>query len=122
MFTLFWGGNVFAPRLRVDGESAQDWLQTRYIEALAHCRRRLKNCKALAGWVPINRPNPGLIGKDLKALGLFGPGGAPLPRIFGEIPRTDYFSLYQGRPVNFAEDFLEPFTAKLLERTGADRK
>jgi hypothetical protein len=142
MFTLFFGGNAFAPRTLIDGESAQDWLQTRYIAAMAHCRRRLKNCKALAGWDPMTEPPRGFIGcKDLKGLGLFSPEGAIFKEGFNcpwkqagvwtetdggtsacgldggfRILKPDYFSLYQGRPVNFAEDFLKPFTEKLLER------
>jgi hypothetical protein len=38
------------------GDGAQDRLQTRYIEAMAHCRRRLKNCKALVGWGIMSEP------------------------------------------------------------------
>jgi hypothetical protein len=44
------------------GETAQDWLQKRYIEAYAHARRRLKNCAAIAGWGTMNEPHPGFIG------------------------------------------------------------
>ncbi|MDR1930974.1 MAG: glycoside hydrolase family 5 protein, partial [Treponema sp.] len=80
MFTLFFGGNVFAPETRIDGESAQDWLQSRYIEAVAHCRRRLKNCKALTGWGTMNEPHQGFIGcRDLKGLGHFLVASGPMP-------------------------------------------
>jgi hypothetical protein len=56
-------GRTVTLELQLDRESAPPWLrdktekffqdedlQTRYIEAAAHCRRRLKNCKALEGW------------------------------------------------------------------------
>ena len=62
MFTLFFAGNTFAPQVTIDGESAQDWLQERYIAAFRHCFRRLKNCKAIAGWGVMNEPHPGYIG------------------------------------------------------------
>lgn len=70
MFTLFFAGNVYAPSARLDSgitggngaETAQDWLQQRYIEAFAHCKRRLKNCAAIAGWGTMNEPHPGFIG------------------------------------------------------------
>jgi len=69
MFTLFFGANTFAPQVTIDGESVEDWLQERYIAAFRHCYRRLKNCKALAGWGIMNEPHPGLIGyRDLRKL------------------------------------------------------
>ena len=62
MFSLFFGGKTFAPEVLIDGENVQDFLQSRYIDALHHCYRRLKNCKALAGWGVINEPHNGFIG------------------------------------------------------------
>ena len=62
MFTLFFGGNVFAPECRIEGQSAQDWLQERYLACMRHVYRRLKNCAAIAGWGAMNEPNPGFIG------------------------------------------------------------
>ncbi|MCL2478510.1 MAG: cellulase family glycosylhydrolase, partial [Treponema sp.] len=68
MFTLFFGGNTYAPDVKIENESAQDWLQERYIAAFRHCYRRLKNCRALAGWGIINEPHAGFIGqKDLTS-------------------------------------------------------
>jgi hypothetical protein len=40
----------------------QDWLQSRFIEAYAHAKRRLKNCAAIAGWGTMNEPHPGFTG------------------------------------------------------------
>ena len=69
MFTLFFAGNTFAPEARIDGESVQDFLQKRYIDAFRYCHRRLKSCKAIVGWGVMNEPHPGLIGySDLNAL------------------------------------------------------
>jgi hypothetical protein len=62
MFSLFFGGRVYAPDVRVDGENVQDWLQGRCVAAFRHCYRRLKNCAALAGWGVINEPHYGFIG------------------------------------------------------------
>jgi hypothetical protein len=74
MFSLFFGGNAFAPSVkppvtgggfadgRDGGASIQDWLQTRFIEAYAHAKRRLKNCSSIAGWGTMNEPHPGFIG------------------------------------------------------------
>jgi hypothetical protein len=67
LFTLFFAGNAYAPELRVMGESIQDWLQGRYIAAMRHCYRRLKNCAALAGWGTMNEPHHGFAGhQDLS--------------------------------------------------------
>ena len=69
MFTLFFAGNVFAPQVKIEGESAQDFLVERYTAAFRHCFRRLKNCKAIAGWGIMNEPHPGYIGyRDLRGL------------------------------------------------------
>ncbi|MDR2160492.1 MAG: cellulase family glycosylhydrolase [Treponema sp.] len=62
LFTLFFGGNTYAPRCTIDGEGAQDWLQERYIAAFRHCYRRLKHCGAIAGWGTMNEPHHGFIG------------------------------------------------------------
>ena len=69
MFTLFFAGNVYATGVRLDaavagdgGETVQDWLQNRYLDAFAHAQRRLKHCAAVAGWGTMNEPHPGFIG------------------------------------------------------------
>jgi len=69
MFTLFFGGKTYAPDYTVEGENIEDWLQEKYIAALRHCQRRLKNCGAIAGWGTMNEPYSGFIGRtDLSAL------------------------------------------------------
>ena len=83
MFTLFFAGGVFAPKSNIDGEGVQDWLQNRYIEAFAHARRRLKNCKAIAGWGVMNEPHPGFIGyTDLSGLENNMVATGPMPSPF----------------------------------------
>jgi hypothetical protein len=63
MFTLFFAGNVYAPDTRIGGESVQDWLQGRYIAAMRHAYRRLKNCGAIVGWGTMNEPCAGFVGR-----------------------------------------------------------
>ena len=62
MFSLFFAGAVYAPDLRIDGENVQDWLQNKYIAAMRHTQRRLKNCAAIKGWGIMNEPNEAFIG------------------------------------------------------------
>lgn len=69
LFTLFFAGNRFAPETLIDGERAQDWLQARYLAAMRHAYRRLKDCRAIVGWGSMNEPHPGYIGyRDLRGL------------------------------------------------------
>ena len=62
MFSLFFAGSAYAPDLKIDGENIQDWLQNKYIAALIHTQRRLKNLAAIAGWGPMNEPHFGFVG------------------------------------------------------------
>ena len=83
MFSLFFGGNIFAPEVKIDGESAQDFLQKRYIAAFRHCFMRLKDCKAIVGWGVMNEPHPGFIGyTDLRSLENITLALGPVPSAF----------------------------------------
>jgi len=83
MFTLFFGGNAFAPQVKIEGENVQDWLQERYIAAFRHCFRRLKNCKAVVGWGTMNEPHQGFIGyRDLRNLENITLAVGPVPSPF----------------------------------------
>jgi len=88
MFTLFFGGNDFAPLLRVDGEPIQEFLQHHYLEALAQLAQRLRGLPHVVGYDTFNEPSAGYIGvRDLNAL-------PPLPRL-GAAP-TPFESLQLG--------------------------
>jgi hypothetical protein len=70
MFTLFFAGNVFAPRTRVNGEPAQEYLQRHYIAAVCAVAARLKDLSNVVGYGTMNEPLPGYIGwKDLNTAG-----------------------------------------------------
>jgi hypothetical protein len=70
MFTLFFGGNDFAPRTKVDGEPVQEYLQRHFIQAFCAVAGRLKDLPNVAGYDTMNEPLPGYIGwKDLNAAG-----------------------------------------------------
>jgi hypothetical protein len=94
MFSLFFGGKVFAPGCQVEGENIQDWLQRHFIEAYAHCRRRLKNCKAIAGWGTMNEPHPGFIGyRDLGGLENNMVAVGPMPAAFQAMAAASGFAV-----------------------------
>ncbi len=70
MFTLFFGGNDFAPRTTVDGEPVQEYLQRHYIGAMKQVAQRLKGLPHVMGYDTLNEPSPGYIGwEDLNDCG-----------------------------------------------------
>ncbi|WP_041624095.1 glycoside hydrolase family 5 protein [Spirochaeta thermophila] len=69
MFTLFFGGRVFAPHCRVEGRNVQEWLQDRYLGMLREVARSLRGLRNVVGVGTMNEPHPGFIGvRDLRGL------------------------------------------------------
>lgn len=69
LFTLFFGGNDFAPQTLIDGEPAQEYLQRHYIGAIARLAQRLKGLPAVVGYDTFNEPSAGWIGvPDVRRL------------------------------------------------------
>ena len=81
MFTLFFGGNDFAPHTRVDGEPVQEFLQRHYIAAVKQVATRLRGMPNVVGYDTMNEPHSGFIGcQDLEApMGILLKGDAPTP-------------------------------------------
>ncbi len=70
LFTLFFGGNTFAPYTRIDGKAAQEFLQGHYIGAVRQVARRLREFPHVLGYDTLNEPSPGMIGcPDLNQIG-----------------------------------------------------
>lgn len=81
MFSLFFGGETFAPDLRVDGVSIQEYLQSHYINAVVQVARRLRDMPHVLGYDSLNEPSNGYIGwGDLRITGgLLRLGATPSP-------------------------------------------
>lgn len=69
MFTLFFAGEVFAPKALYDGPVTEFYgmnighvLRTSYIRAYAHLMAKLKEFPNVLGVDPLNEPHPGFIG------------------------------------------------------------
>ncbi|MCA9892301.1 MAG: cellulase family glycosylhydrolase [Anaerolineae bacterium] len=62
MFSLFFGGNHFAPETKVDGVPIQDFLQDHYINAYKQVMMRLADHDNVIGIGSMNEPSPGFIG------------------------------------------------------------
>jgi Glycoside hydrolase family 5 C-terminal domain/Cellulase (glycosyl hydrolase family 5) len=179
MFTLFFGGNDFAPATKVFGEPAQDFFQRHYIAAVCYLAERLKDLPQVAGYDTLNEPGKGYIGwQDLsKAGGSVKVGPLPSPfqsmllgsglsqavevweagstgfrktgscilnarRIRAWLPgrecvwrghgvwdfdsqgkprlrRPDYFSVRNGRKVDFSQDYYLPFAQRFMQAVRA---
>lgn len=63
MFTLFFGGNDFAPKTLVDDIPVQSFLQDHYINAIKQVAHRLKNYPNVVGFDTLNEPSVGFIGR-----------------------------------------------------------
>lgn len=81
MFTLFFGGNDFAPRTTVDSEPVQEFLQRHYIDAIKQVAIRLEGLPNVIGYDTLNEPSPGYIGwPDLMTSGgMLRVGDSPTP-------------------------------------------
>jgi len=81
MFTLFWGGNKFAPQMMIGRVPVQHFLQNHFTNAMCALASRLCGLPNVVGYGTMNEPSPGYIG--VKNLGkLFSPlkkGFMPTP-------------------------------------------
>lgn len=69
MFTLFFGGNDFAPGIEIDGVPVQDYLQSHYINAIQQVAARLADLPHVIGYDTLNEPHHGYIGRrDLNEI------------------------------------------------------
>lgn len=60
--TLFFAGGKAAPSFKIEGDSAQYYLQSHFIAAMNHTARRIKDCPAVAGFALMSTPSAGYIG------------------------------------------------------------
>ena len=98
MYTLFFGGNTFAPGLYIEGVPAQDWLQDHFIDAMKHTARRIKDCDAVIGFGTFNEPHPGFIGlADIRGHARITAPSGTAPSAFDAIVSASGFSRKVGR-------------------------
>jgi len=81
MFTLFFGGNDFAPQTEIEGVPVQEYLQSHYIESIRQLAIRLKGLSNVVGYDTLNEPLQGYIGwEDLnRPGGMLKVGVCPSP-------------------------------------------
>ncbi|KAI9316368.1 glycoside hydrolase superfamily [Dichotomocladium elegans] len=68
MFTLFYGGKIFAPKCIVNGVHIQDYLQSHYYNAFRQMVTRIQACglhgDVVIGYDTMNEPGTGFIGQE----------------------------------------------------------
>lgn len=102
MFTLFFGGNRYAPHVKIDGVPAQDYLQTAFINSIRQVALRIKDMPHVLGYGPLNEPGKGYIGiADLRM---------PTDRLPQKVLLTPGEALLLGSGF--------PRTVELIERQG----
>jgi hypothetical protein len=62
MFTLFFAGNDLAPKTKIDGQSAQEYLQSHFLAAVQQVASRLKDSANVVGYDAFNEVSSGWIG------------------------------------------------------------
>jgi hypothetical protein len=88
MFTLFFGGNDFAPATTLDGKPIQAYLQDHYIASIVEVAKHLRDLPNVVGYDTLNEPGYGFIGyQDLNAI---------QPMVFGGPIPTPYQAMLLG--------------------------
>jgi len=64
MFTLFFGGNDFAPKTMVGDQPIQDYLQEHYIASMMMLAEELRDLPNVVGFELMNEPSAGYIGVE----------------------------------------------------------
>lgn len=66
MWTLFFAGDLFVPDFKVDGRTAQDFLQSHYLGAMREVAKRVKGMPHVLGFDTLNEPGTGWTGQALS--------------------------------------------------------
>ncbi|WRT67127.1 uncharacterized protein IL334_004093 [Kwoniella shivajii] len=103
-FTMFWSSERFAPKCKIDGIPASQYLQDHFISAYGHLAERISDAgdildDCLIGWDSMNEPSEGFIGmpnlNEFPPAQSFKKGPSPTP--------LQGFQLGLGQKVNNIE-------------------
>ncbi len=102
MFTLFFGGKVFANKIKIEDQNPQEYLQNAYIQAILQVAKRVKNFKHVLGFDSLNEPSPGWIAHpNLMKFNGIGFGLVNTPSPFQEMCLSEGISLNVQRSLIF---------------------
>jgi hypothetical protein len=115
MWTLFFGGNDFAPQTRIEGEPAQEYLQRHFIAAIQQVAERLKDFEHVIGYDTLNEPAAGFIGLDTLETASWrlkiGPSPAPFQSMLlgaGFPQEVDFYELQPTGPKKVSTNVVNP--------------
>ncbi|GMN06645.1 cellulase family glycosylhydrolase [Croceitalea sp. MTPC5] len=77
MFTLFFGGNDFAPNVTIDSIPVQEYLQSHFINAMKQVALQVKDLPNVVGFETMNEPSMGYIGQHLEDWSFVKNGDSP---------------------------------------------
>ena len=110
---MFFGGNVFAPHLRIQNVPAQDFLQNHFFSAIQQLIQAIVannlHDTVVLGYDTFNEPLPGYIGvQDLSKLAPFKMTLGPTPTLFQGFllgdGNTVTIDTYKRSPLGFSKD------------------
>ncbi|OLS29102.1 MAG: hypothetical protein HeimC2_02970 [Candidatus Heimdallarchaeota archaeon LC_2] len=81
MFSLFFGGNDFAPKCKIEGQPVQKYLQSHFINSIIQIAKSVADNPNIIGFGPMNEPGKGYIGVNNIGEHWMRPiiGAAPTP-------------------------------------------
>jgi len=99
MWTLFFGGDTFAPQTQVEGIPIQRYLQDHYLAAVGQVAERLKAFDHVIGYDTLNEPSQGYIGyPDVNQIAAELVSQGPSPTIYqGMLSAAGYSQTVQDR-------------------------
>ena len=125
MFTIFFGGDRFAPDLEIDGEPAQRFLQRHYIAALGTLAAALKDEANVAGFGSMNESFVGAAAAAPSEMRRGGSAAPPRGRDV-DISRAGSAAPPRGRDVDIPrgadEDRRPPTIERKSSRGGSRRR
>jgi hypothetical protein len=111
MFTLFFGGNDFAPSCKVDGTPVQDYLQDHYLNAMAQVAKRVHDNPYVIGFEVMNEPSPGWIGQSVD-----GASKLISRELFYSMNPFDAMVLASGFPREIPYNLIKRFAIREIRR------
>jgi hypothetical protein len=114
MWTLFFAGDLFAPQFKIDGKTAQDYLQSHYLGAMREIAKRVKGMPHVLGFDTLNEPGTGWIGQAMSYRHLARSADHPDPVRPGPAWSVlDGLLVAQGQPRTIPELAFDPAKMKV---------
>jgi len=111
MFTLFFGGNDFAPKTIVKGMPVQEYLQQHYLNAMEQVAKRVHDNPFVVGFEVMNEPSPGWIGQRVD-----GASKLISRELFYSINPFDAMVLASGFPREIPYNLIKRFAVREIRR------